>query len=206
MRLTVKPPFTAALLAGGKSGRMGRDKAFLQVEWEGKPVPLWERQLSVLKAVLPAELMISGPHKKEYPESVPVHADQWQDTGPLGGVATCLERMNTGLLLVLAIDLPRVEPLFLQKLLAGTEPGRGIVPVLKNHYEPLLAIYPKAALKPALAQLGKRDYVLQHFVERLLENRLVVTCEVGIGERYQLENWNRPADLTNPFEPDPFGF
>ena len=185
---------------------MGRDKAFLQVEWEGKPVPLWERQLSILKAVVPAELMISGPQRKGYPESIPVYADRWQGTGPLGGVATCLERMHTGLLLVLAIDLPRVQPLFLQKLLAGTEPGCGIVPAFRNHYEPLIAVYPGAALEPALAQLRKRDYVLQHFVERLLENRLVVACEVEIGEQYQLQNWNQPADLTNPSDPGPVGF
>ena len=103
------PPFTAALLAGGKSLRMGRDKVFLPAEWEGKSVPLWDRQLSVLKAVGPAELAISGPAKPGYPASVPVYADEWHDVGPLGGIATCLNRMSNGLLLVLAVDLPRVQ-------------------------------------------------------------------------------------------------
>jgi len=42
---------------------MGRDKAFLQVEWQGNSVPLWDRQLSILKAVAPAELVVSGPRK-----------------------------------------------------------------------------------------------------------------------------------------------
>jgi molybdopterin-guanine dinucleotide biosynthesis protein A len=71
-KLIVKLPFAAALLAGGKSRRMGRDKALLPVEWEGASVPLWERQLSILKALAPAELVISGPHRKGYPTSVPV--------------------------------------------------------------------------------------------------------------------------------------
>jgi molybdopterin-guanine dinucleotide biosynthesis protein A len=194
----VQLPFTAALLAGGKSRRMGRDKAFLPVEREGKSVPLWDRQLSVLKAVAPAELVISGPRKKGYSGSIPVYADEWRGVGPLGGIATCLKRINNGLLLVLAIDLPHVQPSFLQGLLAGTEANCGIVPILNNHFEPLIAIYPKAALELAVAQLRKRDYVLQHFVALLLEHRLVTGYEVETSEQYQLENWNRPEDLSNP--------
>ena len=186
--------FTAALLAGGRSRRMGRDKVFLPVEWEGKSVALWDRQLSVLKAVAPAELVISGPRKKGYSALIPVYADEWHGVGPLGGIATCLSRINNGLLLVLAIDLPRVQPSFLQGLLAGTEANCGIVPILNDHFEPLIAIYPKAAL--AVAQLRKRDYVLQHFVALLLEHRLVTGYEVETSEQYQLENWNRPEDLS----------
>ena len=188
--------FTAALLAGGKSRRMGRDKAFLPVEWEGKSVPLWDRQLSVLKAVAPAELVISGPRKNGYSTSIPVYADEWHGVGPLGGIATCLNRINNGLLLVLAIDLPQVQPSFLQRLLAGTEANCGIVPILNGRFEPLIAIYPKAALELAVAQLGKPDYVLQHFVALLLEHRLVTGYEVETSEQYQLGNWNRPEDLS----------
>jgi molybdenum cofactor guanylyltransferase len=175
---------------------MGRDKVFLPVEREGKSMPLWDRQLSILKAVAPAELVISGPRKQGYLTSVPVYPDEWHGVGPLGGIATCLNRMNNGLLLVLAIDLPRVQPSFLQRLLAGTEASCGIVPVLNNLFEPLMAVYPKAALELAVAQLRKRDYVLQNFVKLLLEQRLVTGYQVETGEQYQLENWNRPEDLA----------
>jgi molybdenum cofactor guanylyltransferase len=176
---------------------MGEDKALLPVEWEGKWVPLWDRQLSILKAIAPAELVISGPRKKGYSASVPVYADEWHGVGPLGGIATCLNRMNNGLLLILAIDLPRVQPSFLQSLLAGTEATCGVVPILNNHFEPLVAVYPKAALEQAVAQLRKRDYVLQHFVELLLEHRLVTGYQVATREQYQLENWNRPEDHSS---------
>src|SRR5580704_153873 len=98
--------FTAALLAGGKSSRMGQDKAYLPVMWEGVSMPLWERQLAVLKSIAPESLIISGPRKPGYPESVTVLPDQWSEVGPLGGIATCLRGSGSALLLVLAIDMP----------------------------------------------------------------------------------------------------
>jgi molybdenum cofactor guanylyltransferase len=186
------PPFTAALLAGGKSTRMGRDKAYLPVEWEGTSVPLWKRQLGVLQALAPDRLVISGPRKPGYPESVTVLADEYDGLGPLGGIATCLSKTRTTLLLVLAIDLPQIQPAFLLKLLVRSEPGCGVVPVYQNRFEPLIALYPAAALEVATDQLSKQDYVLQHFVEKLLKNRLVIRYDVELSEESQLKNWNTP--------------
>jgi molybdenum cofactor guanylyltransferase len=162
-------------------------------------MPLWERQLSILRVVAPAELVISGPGKKGYPASVPVFADEWHNVGPLGGIATCLNRISNDLLLVLAIDLPRVQPAFLQRLLDGTQAACGIVPILNKHFEPLIAVYPKAALPLAVAQLSKGDYALQHFADLLLEQGLVTGYEVETSEQSQFENWNSPEDLSLGF-------
>jgi molybdopterin-guanine dinucleotide biosynthesis protein A len=186
------PPFTAALLAGGKSTRMGRDKAHLPVEWKGTSMPLWRRQLGVLQALAPDRLVISGPRKPGYPEAVATWADEYEGVGPLGGIATCLSKTRTTLLLVLAIDLPQIQPAFLLKLLVRSELGCGVVPVSRNRFEPLMAIYPAAALKVATDQLNKRDYVLQHFAQILLKNRLMTRYDVELDEEQQLKNWNTP--------------
>jgi molybdopterin-guanine dinucleotide biosynthesis protein A len=188
----VKPTFTAALLAGGKSRRMGRDKAFLPVEWNGVSMPLWERQLSILKSVAPDKLVISGTRKQGYPESVPVLPDEWKGAGPLGGIATCLSRIQSALLLVLAIDF---RPEFLRKLLVCAGAACGVVPIRHNRFEPLIAVYPRAALGVAITQFERSDYVLQHFVDRLLKCRLLIGYEVATGEQDQLSNWNTPEDL-----------
>jgi molybdenum cofactor guanylyltransferase len=190
----MRPPFTAVLLAGGKSRRMGQDKAYLPSEWEGAPMPLWERQLAVLRSLSPEKLVVSGPHKQGYPASIPAVADEWTGVGPLGGIATCLSRTGSALLLVLAIDLPKIQSGFLQKLLGRCEAGCGVVPVHQNCFEPLIAIYPRTAFGVALDQLKDRDYALQHFIRKLLENRLMIGHEVESSELHQLENWNTPAD------------
>jgi molybdopterin-guanine dinucleotide biosynthesis protein A len=186
--------FTAALLAGGQSKRMGQDKAYLAVEWEGASVPLWERQWAVLQSIACGKLVISGPRKPEYPASVLVWPDDWPGAGPLGGIATCLSRMESAFVLVLAVDLPQIQPIFLKKLLARSEGSCGVVPRCDDHFEPLIALYPAAALPVAIDQLRKEDYVLQHFVAKLLQNRLIVGYEIEAGDQSQLENWNTPED------------
>jgi molybdopterin-guanine dinucleotide biosynthesis protein A len=189
------PTFSAVLLAGGKSARMGRDKVYLQVEWEGAFIPLWKRQLAVLQSITPERLFISGARKQGYPTSIRVLEDDWPDVGPLGGIATCLSRSQSDFLLVLAVDLPRIQPGFLKKLLALSAAGCGVVPVHHNGFEPLIAVYPASSLALAIDRIREQDYSLQHFVAKLLENHLITSCEVEASERIQLENWNTPEDL-----------
>jgi molybdenum cofactor guanylyltransferase len=190
----MQPPFTAVLLAGGKSSRMGRDKAYLPVEWQGASIPLWERQLAVLQSIAPEKLVISGPPKQGYPSSVTVLEDDWPNVGPLGGIATCLSWSQSAFLLVLALDMPRIQPGFLQELLARSAPGCGVVPAHRDRFEPLIAVYPASALAVAIDQLRGQDYALQHFVVKLLESRLIISYEVEAGEQAQLVNWNTPED------------
>jgi molybdenum cofactor guanylyltransferase len=196
------PTFSAVLLAGGKSARMGRDKAWLQVEWEGAFLPLWERQLAVLQSITPEKLFISGARKQGYPPSISVLEDHWTDIGPLGGIATCLSRNQSAFLLVLAVDLPRIQPGFLKKLLALSAAGCGVVPVHDNGFEPLIAVYPGSSLALAIEQIRERDYSLQHFIAKLLENHLITSYEVEAFERIQLENWNTPEDARGKLPSD----
>jgi molybdenum cofactor guanylyltransferase len=173
---------------------MGRDKAYLEVHWQGVSMPLWERQLAVLRSVAPDEIVISGPRKQGYPASIAVLADRWAGLGPLGGIATCLSQTRSTLLLVLAIDLPEIMPGFLLKLLARTEAGCGVVPVRQNRFEPLIAVYPRVAVQVALDQLQHQDYVLQHFLDKLLRAGLMIGYDVELSEEHQMKNWNTPED------------
>jgi molybdopterin-guanine dinucleotide biosynthesis protein A len=177
---------------------MGRDKAYLEGNWQGVSMPLWERQLAVLQSVAPEKIVISGARKQGYPAATAVLADRWADVGPLGGIATCLHQTRSTLLLVLAIDLPQIMPGFLMKLLARSQAGCGVVPFHHNRFEPLIAVYPGAALQVALDQLQQGDYVLQHFIDKLLEGGLMIVYDVELSEEHQLKNWNTPEDTGSP--------
>jgi molybdopterin-guanine dinucleotide biosynthesis protein A len=182
----------AALIAGGASKRMGRDKAMLPVMWRGREVPLWYRQLAVLKMLHPDELIISGPSRAGLPSSVAVLPDRQPGKGPLSGIAICLESINSDWLVALAVDLPFIGSKFLQQVLQQREASCGVVPVMRGRFEPLAAVYPKSASTIASKRLEHGDLKLQGFVAELIELELVRAWDVPEDMAGHLVNWNLP--------------
>jgi molybdenum cofactor guanylyltransferase len=191
--------FSAVLLAGGASRRMGVDKALLQAPGGRAPSPpllMWQRQFRVLQALEPAEILISGPRRPGFPEAVRCIADRLASRGPLGGLAACLDQITTPFLLVLAIDLPFMETEFLARVLDACQPGRGAVPRGPAHYEPLAAVYPRAAARTANAALDAGQLRLQGFVEALVRASLVDPYPLQSRDLRLFRNWNTIDDLN----------
>ncbi|HEY5035848.1 MAG TPA: molybdenum cofactor guanylyltransferase [Chthoniobacterales bacterium] len=178
--------FSAVLLAGGQSTRMGRDKALLEYEGEA----LWRRQESTLRRLDPEEILISGPPR----DGRLTIADEFENTGPLGGIATALRRCSAPLLLVLAVDLPRMNTDFLRSLLALSH-GDGVVPRGSEFFEPLAAIYPKACFSVAESALRRGDFSLQNFVRDGMKAELLLPRPLAPDELSLFANLNTPADL-----------
>lgn len=184
--------FAAALIAGGKSRRMGTDKALLTVTWRAQQMPLWKRQLSVLEELKPRQLFLSGPQRAG--SHVIAISDRWTSAGPLAGIATCLEACAHEFLLALAVDLPCMESGCLRRLLLHSTNGSGVVPVRKGRYEPLSAVYPKRALGIAAARLARSELRLQEFVRELVAAGLVHPWPVPLEMDDQFTNWNSPSE------------
>ena len=182
--------FGAVLLAGGKSTRMGRDKALL-------PLPdgrlLWQRQLAVLEALEPTELFISGPARDGCAPAVTRLEDERPGLGPLSGIAAALAALQTSHLVVLAIDMPLMTATFLRRLLDTCEDGAGAVPRHggDGHCEPLAAVYPRACLPLATRQLQARELSLQSFVRAA--GSLLRFHQIASDEKPLFANWNRPT-------------
>lgn len=88
------------VLAGGKSSRMGRDKALL--DWHGRT--LLEHMTGLLAAVTTTVQVVGG-------DPLP---DRILGRGPLGGILTALEVSETDANLVVAVDLPMLTVEFLK--------------------------------------------------------------------------------------------
>jgi molybdopterin-guanine dinucleotide biosynthesis protein A len=184
---------TALLLAGGRSRRMGFDKATLTIAGE----PLWRRQIRVLRELSPAALWISAPAKPSWcPPEIDSVPDEPPRSGPLSGVAAGLRRLRTSHLLVLAIDLPRISPEHLRKLCDLARPGCGVIPLNEDYLEPLCAIYPVEAAATAQTALNSDDVSLQHFGQTLLRNSLASTYALATEERPLYLNLNSPSDVS----------
>lgn len=183
---------TAVLLAGGKSRRMGRDKA--TIEFEGQT--LWKRQLDVLRAVGPEKIFVSARTKPSWlPEDAELLLDDPPSCGPLSGLTKALAALRTTHLIALAVDMPFMTSGRLDVLCELAAEGRGVVPIIGERAEPLAAIYPAEAAMDFATALGGTDFSLQRVIRKLVANEKIRPHSVPIEDEHCYRSVNEPGDI-----------
>ena len=184
--------FSAALLAGGHSSRMGRDKAFLEIDG----VPLWQRQLRTLQDLHLSRIFVSGPAHAEWIEAgLEVVPDVVADRGPLAGLVSVLHRCTTSHLLALAVDLPNMTRDYLRSLIASSLPDKGIIPKNEERFEPLAAVYPLSCLPLVETLLRDKNGSLQALAVRAIGQQLMLEKQISPEDKTLFFNLNTPQDL-----------
>jgi molybdopterin-guanine dinucleotide biosynthesis protein A len=143
---------TAFVLAGGKSSRMGSDKAFLRL---GDETLLW-RALKTAGAVASAVRIVGEAQK--FAVFGEVVEDVYPGQGPLGGIHAALSSSTTELNLVLAVDLPFLGPGFLEYLLSRARESDAMITVPRagGGLQPLCATYRRGFVDVAERSLRER--------------------------------------------------
>jgi molybdopterin-guanine dinucleotide biosynthesis protein A len=149
---------TAFVLAGGRSTRMGSDKALLTV---GKQT-LLERALQTAAAVA-NQVFIAGPRDR-YARYGDVVEDIFPDCGPLGGIHAALCITKTDLNLMLSVDTPSMSTDFLCWLMQQARASSELVvlPDALGGLQPLAAIYRRPLRAVAEQALKRGDYKIGH--------------------------------------------
>jgi molybdopterin-guanine dinucleotide biosynthesis protein A len=155
------------VLAGGRSLRMGRDKA--GVELCGKP--LLSHMLEKLWA-LGVRARVAGLREPVDGIAGDVVADAHPDCGPLSGIETALSKSEAALVLVLGVDLPLLETEFLRWMLrrAETSGAMATIPRLLGEPQPLCAVYRRELRRGVTDALDAGDYKVMVAVERALSS------------------------------------
>jgi molybdopterin-guanine dinucleotide biosynthesis protein A len=208
---------SAVILAGGQSRRMGRDKALLELDGRS----LLAHAVEKVRRLNVAELFISGRSGVDYSQfGCPVLDDRQPGCGPLGGIERALCECSSPLLLVLAVDLPRMTPEFLADLAthctpcrpdaltrrlcaapptepaAHHDPATGVVPVLNGRLEPLAAIYPKVCSEIATQSLAASQFAAADFALACERAGHIHLFAVPPTVAAYFTNWNTPADIA----------
>ena len=155
----------AFVLAGGRSSRMGTDKALLELGGR----PLIVRALELAREVA-HDVTIVG-NSEKFAAFGPVIEDVYPDRGPLGGIHAALTNSEADWNLILAVDLPFISARFLKYLLARAESSAATVtvPSLGEYFQPLCAVYRKHFLTVAQLALAEgRNKIDQLFREDTL--------------------------------------
>jgi len=145
---------TVAIQAGGRSTRMGEDKALKP--FQGRP--LIKRVVDRLKLIAD-EMIITTNHPQDYAFlNLPLFTDIHPDRGALGGLYTALFSARFPAVAVVACDLPFVSPSLIQWSydLINKEDWDVVIPESGEGLEPLHALYRRdtclSAIDSALAE------------------------------------------------------
>ncbi|MBF0278616.1 MAG: molybdopterin-guanine dinucleotide biosynthesis protein B [SAR324 cluster bacterium] len=200
-------PLNAAVMIGGKSTRMGQDKAWL--EYGRGPHASYLFDLLAQQPAIQEVFYSSSPFSSAAPE-IPrelILSDQFLNFGPLGGFLTLFEKHPRSAWLVLACDLAMLQKETLDYLIQHRDPLKAgtIFVSEKQRFEPLAAIYePRMGLHMKRALLNG-EYSLQRIFPHLSLQQLSIPDFL----RIQLSNVNTPherrqtLDLLNKENQEP---
>jgi molybdopterin-guanine dinucleotide biosynthesis protein A len=184
---------SVAIMAGGRSSRMGQDKSF--VPFEGRPMieTITERVTG-----LGDELFIVTNNPDDYAHlELPLFSDVFPDHGSLGGIYTAVHHARHPHTLIVACDMPWLNRPFLEYMISLKETADIIVPRWNDFPEPLHAIYHKVCLPPIEANLRARRLKIIRFYD-IVSVRYVEPEEIKQfdSDGRSFANINTPQDLT----------
>lgn len=177
---------------------MGQDKCLLEIHG----VPLWRRQLELLKGLRASEMLISCremghpfPVKNDFENRLVF--DQFSNIGPLGGLASVFHEASTDFVLALAVDLPQMTREPLEFLLESCSAGRGAIFQNGDYFEPLAAVYPVSLVDLAERQIAANQLRLQEFVRLAIDQNLMMAHPLPEKWKHCFQNLNEPSDLAD---------
>lgn len=143
-----KTQMSAGILAGGRSFRMGENKAHLA--YQGKT--FLERVISACEDF--GEIIISVDDAGKYPGvKYPLYEDELQEFGPIEGIFQLLVHASNDYVLILATDMPQIDKKLLHQMaeqISGTEDC--LVLKSRGKMQPMCSIYKKTVL-PVLKEM-----------------------------------------------------
>ena len=164
---------SVAVLAGGLSRRMGRDKSFVPL----KGTPMIEHTLARVRLLnLPVMLITNQPESFEQFD-VPLHGDVLKQKGSLVGLYSALYHSPTLYTLCIACDMPLLNVGLLKYLISLRDGFDAVVPCPANQAEPLHTVYHRSCLPVIEGQIMQGNMQISRLYGRL-NTRFVTDAEV----------------------------
>jgi molybdopterin-guanine dinucleotide biosynthesis protein A len=185
---------SAAILAGGRSRRMGGNKALLP--YRGKPLiaHVFETLESLFEEIF---LVTNDPGLFDF-LPCPKIPDRVSGKGPIAGIDAALSYSRKSFVLAVGCDAPFLSPRLLELLAEKAEGSDLVIPHGPSGPEPLCAVYGKGCLALIEESLRKGDLRLTELVKRLRTREIspeeVATVDPGFRS---FRNINTPREYRN---------
>ncbi len=156
---------SAIVLAGGKSTRLGRDKASEVV----LGLSLLQRVTDRLDGLV-VEVVIVKASGQALPDlrhrtALRVVEDLYPEIGPLGGIFTGLTSIEASHALAVACDMPLLQRPLVSRLFDLADDHDVVVPVTDGYPQTLCAVYGRRCLEPMREQIEGGRYKITGFFD-----------------------------------------
>ncbi|WP_158553346.1 molybdenum cofactor guanylyltransferase [Peribacillus saganii] len=188
---------TALLLAGGRSSRMGKNKALLPICGQPNICNIQDE----LKLAADDFLLITNTPEDYRFLHVPMIEDIYKDMGPLGGLHAGLSASLTEINVITACDMPFINANILKRMISFSEDFDAVVPEIFGQLHPLFAVYRKSCLADLEKCLIDGKLSMAAFIDKL---HVKILKETDFEEYFQDEtlfsymfyNMNKPEDYS----------
>ncbi len=183
---------TGVVLVGGKSRRMGQDKALLPVDGQ----PVIERVLAALQGCFEKIILVGDRPERFAQYQLPIVADLYPGSS-LGGLYTGLQQAGTDRIFVASCDMPFPNPGLIRLICRQAGQYDAIMPTTAKGLEPLFACYRASCLPAMRAALEAGTYRITGILEQLQVKELgpELLAQVDPGGRALL-NINTPQEYA----------
>lgn len=179
------------ILAGGKSSRMGRNKALLEVKGERMIESVYQIISELFREVL---LITNTPEIYDF---IPCRkiGDIYPGMGPLAGIHAALSLCLAERAFVVACDMPELNPAVIRELCKVKESVDVVIPESPRGLEPLHSVYAKSSLPKIEEMLLSGNSRILSFLD-IADVKVVSQCKIAsLDHDYtSFRNVNTPED------------
>lgn len=184
------PDVTGVILAGGRSKRMGQDKAQLQVSGQ----TLFTRMLELMQSLF-SNVIIAGDRPDLSQPDVPAIPDIYPGSA-LGGIHTGLVTAETDWVFIAPCDMPYPDQRVIESLLLHRDDHDAVVPRTPAGFEPVFALYHKNCLKQMEPMLEQNQFRIYTFYQNI-DIHFLTPKNMPQDWQRSLLNLNTPEDLAS---------
>jgi molybdenum cofactor guanylyltransferase len=179
------------ILAGGKSRRMGTDKALLMFQEK----PLLLHMISLIEPLC-EKVAISGQNSDYISFGIEMVPDLYSECGPIAGIFSALRYTGSDWNLLVSVDVPFVNDELFNVLISNIGESDCVIPKHISGVEPLIALYNRRTLPVIEKMITSGDYRLTNLLSKLSTS--YVDCNELIKKHPRLfMNINRMEDYQS---------
>jgi molybdopterin-guanine dinucleotide biosynthesis protein A len=192
--LEPKAKFTGIILSGGKSLRMGENKAFIEIDG----ISIIRRICNLFQELFPEVIIVTNQKELFKDFNTKIFDDLIPNKGALGGLYTGIYFSSFHFSFCVACDMPFIKKPLVTFLMKNVNDEDVIVPRTQDGLQPLHAIYSKNCLKPIKDVLDQGKYKIidiYHLVKvKTVEERDFLSLDPL---RESFINVNTPEELIS---------